>query len=175
MALQGKFLLNGADYAPLILYGVGTFMAFSGNGAFRNQGGCGGVAGDGPLPPGKYWIVDRGAGGIGSWIKAKAQDTFNKVMYGAAFGRDEWFALYKDDWSIDDGTWFDGVYRGLFRLHPGHISEGCITIPHNSDFALIRNALMRTDPVQVPCMKSLMARGYIEVIANGISNVCSKP
>ncbi|HBC9641280.1 TPA: DUF2778 domain-containing protein [Escherichia coli] len=64
----------------------------------------------------------------------------------------------------------NGVYRGLFRLHPGTISEGCITIPHNSDYALIRDALLRTTPVQVPCMRSLMARGWIEVIANGSNN-----
>ncbi|EFH9619014.1 tlde1 domain-containing protein, partial [Escherichia coli] len=99
--------------------------------------------------------------------KAEIQDTWNKIRHGAEFGRNEWFALYKDDWGIDDGTWINGVYRGLFRLHPGTISEGCITIPHNSDYALIRDALLRTTPIQVPCMHSLMARGWIEVIANG--------
>ncbi|EPG8553132.1 DUF2778 domain-containing protein, partial [Klebsiella pneumoniae] len=30
MALQGKLILNGADYAPFNLYGVGVFMAHSG-------------------------------------------------------------------------------------------------------------------------------------------------
>lgn len=64
MALQGMLILNGADYAPFNLYGVGVFMAFSGNGVYRNKGACGAVKGDGPLPPGKYWIVDRGAGGF---------------------------------------------------------------------------------------------------------------
>lgn len=32
MALQGKMIVNGTDYAPFTLYGVGVFMAFSGNG-----------------------------------------------------------------------------------------------------------------------------------------------
>jgi len=37
MALNGRFLLNGADIAPLTFPGVGTFMAFSGNGAYKNR------------------------------------------------------------------------------------------------------------------------------------------
>ncbi|NIY48731.1 DUF2778 domain-containing protein [Cedecea colo] len=98
---------------------------------------------------------------------AFVRDTINKTFYGAEFKHSEWFALYKDDWGIDDGTWIDDVYRGLFRLHPGTVSKGCITIAHNSDYALIRNALLREPPQPVPCMCSLMARGYIEVVANG--------
>ncbi len=145
-------------------------MAFSGNGIYRNRGGCRAIPHNGPIPPGKYWIVDRGSGGLVSKMKAKSQDLVNKFYYGAEFSRDEWFALYRDDWGIDDGTWINGVYRGLFRLHPGTVSEGCITIAHNSDYALIRNALLRAEPIQVPCMRSLMARGWIEVIANGSNN-----
>ncbi|HCM1960442.1 TPA: DUF2778 domain-containing protein, partial [Salmonella enterica subsp. houtenae serovar 43:z4,z23:-] len=99
-------------------------------------------------------------------------DLYNKFYYGAEFGRDEWFALYKDDWGIDDGTWINGVHRGLFRLHPGRVSEGCITIAHNSDYGLIRNALLRTAPIQVPCMRSLMARGWVEVVAGDYNNTC---
>lgn len=172
MALKGSLILNGADYAPFNLYGVGVFMAFSGKGIYRNRGACGALPGDGPLPPGKYWVVERGAGGIGSWITARSQDLFNRIYNGAEFGRDEWFALYKDDWGIDDGTWLDNVYRGLFRLHPGRVSEGCITIAHNSDYAMIRNAFMNTQPMRVPCMRSLMARGWVEVVANDFTNTC---
>ncbi|HIE6780027.1 TPA: DUF2778 domain-containing protein, partial [Klebsiella pneumoniae] len=47
-----------------------------------------------------------------------------------------------------------------------------ITITHNSDFAMIRNALMNTSLVQAPCMRSLMARGWVEVVASGSNNVC---
>lgn len=172
MALHGKLLLNNADYAPFNLYGVGVFLAFSGKGVYKNKSACGAIPSDGPLPPGKYWIVERGAGGIVSFLKAKGQDFYNKVYNGAEFGRDEWFALYRDDWSIDDDTWVDGVQRGLFRLHPGRVSEGCITIAHNSDYAMIRNALLSTTPMRVPCMKSLMAVGWIEVVAYGDNNTC---
>lgn len=103
MALPGKLILNGANYAPFNLHGVGVFMAFTGKGVYRNKGACSAIPNVGPLPPGKYWIVERGAGGPGSWVKAKAQDLYNTFYQGAEFGRDEWFALYKDDWGIDDG------------------------------------------------------------------------
>lgn len=111
MALNGTLILNGADYVPFNLYGVGVFMAFSGKGVYMNNAACGA-------------IPDR------------------------------------------------GVKRGLFRLHPGRISEGCITLVHNADHALIRDALMQTTPMPVSCMKSLMARGWIEVIASGNNNTC---
>lgn len=159
MAINGTMTLNGADYAPFNLYGVGIFMAHSGQGAYRNQGACGAIQGAGPIPPGKYWIVDRGSGGFLSSIKAHVQDQWNKIRSGAEFGRDEWFALYRDDW-------------GLFRLHPGTVSEGCITIAHNSDYAAIHSALMNTELIQVPCMRSLLARGCIEVIDGGYSYTC---
>lgn len=41
MALHGRLILNGADYSPLNFDGIGVFMAFSGNGAYRNKGACG--------------------------------------------------------------------------------------------------------------------------------------
>jgi len=164
-------ILNGADYAPFNLYGVGVFMAHSGRGLYRNNGACGEIPDDGPLPPGKYWIVERGSGGFLSWVRAQALDLFNKIYYGTEFGRDEWFALYKDDWGIDDGTWINGVHRGLFRLHPGTVSKDCITIAHSCDYALIRKALLRTTPIPVPCMRSLMACGWVEVV-NDFSETC---
>ncbi len=170
MALQGKFIINGADYSPFTLYGVGTFMAFSGNSVYRNHGGCAHIPDNGPIPPGKYWIVERGGGGAFSRVKAVVYDKVNQIVNDSQFSRSEWFALYRDDRGIDDMTWYNNVSRGLFRLHPGTISKGCITIAHNSDFALIRNALLRTQKISVPCMKSMMAYGSIEVIANG--NTC---
>nr|WP_263451113.1 DUF2778 domain-containing protein [Klebsiella variicola] len=87
-------------------------------------------------------------------------------------GNSDWFALWRDDRGIDDETWVEGVKRGNFRLHPGTVSGGCIIIAHNSDFAMIRNALMNTSLVQVPCMRSLMARGWVEVVASGSNNAC---
>lgn len=173
MALQGKLILNGADYAPFELYGVGVFMAHSGQGAYRNNGACGAIPNDGPLPPGRYWIVDRHEGNWFSQKKLEIYDFTRSTLGGRPFGKSDWFALWRDDWGIDDYTWVDGVRRGNFRLHPGQVSRGCITIAHNSDFAKIRNALLNTTLISVPCMRSLMARGWIEVLTRGDKNTCS--
>lgn len=170
MSLHGKLILNGADYAPFNLYGVGVFMAHSGKGAYRNKGACGSVLHDGPLPPGKYWIVDRSEGNWFSQKKEEFHDGVNRLIGRRDFGKSDWFALWRDDWGIDDYTWVKGVMRGNFRLHPGTVSEGCITIAHHSDFAMIRNALMNTSLIQIPCMRSLMARGWVEVVADGSNN-----
>lgn len=174
MALQGTLILNEADYAPFNLYGVGVFMAHSGQGAYRNNGACGSRPNLGPLPPGKYWIVDRVAAARWTygWAKALASDLVGKTFKGAEFSHDEWFALYRDELAINDQTWINGISRGAFRLHPGTLSEGCITIAHNSDFAIIRDALMNTSQIQVPCMRSLMARGWVEVVDGGFNNTC---
>lgn len=175
MTLNGKMLLNGADIAPLEFPGVGTFMAFTGNGAYRNRGGCGKYsgkpAGDGPIPEGRYWIVNRGSGGTISKIIASVKDEYNKHASGAEFSHSEWFALYPNDWEIDDALWIEGVKREHFRLHPGVLSDGCITLVSNGEFRTLRNALLTTTQVQVPCMKDLKAYGMIEVINNGY-NTC---
>lgn len=167
MALNGNFVINDADYSPLTIYGVGTFLAFSGNGAYRNRGGCVSRPQAGPVAPGRYWVVERPSGGIKSKFRAGVADLVNSAVNGATFKHSDWFALYRDDWNIDDEVWVEHVKRGHFRLHPGVLSEGCITLPHESDFACIRNALLRTKKIAVPCMKNLMAFGMIEVVAYG--------
>lgn len=167
MALHGKFVINDAYYSPLSFPGIGTFLAFSGDGTYRNRGACGMKATVGPIPAGKYWIVDRPEGGLRSQVNAGVRDVYNHIVKGATFRHNEWFALWRNDWGIDDYTWIEGVKRGNFRLHPGTLPEGCITLPHDSDFALIRNALLRTQLVNVPCMSKLKTYGSIEVIVNG--------
>jgi hypothetical protein len=62
--LKGKFVLNNTDYAPLTIYGTGTFLAFSGNGIYRNKAAYSHIPKNVPLPAGKYWIVERGSGGF---------------------------------------------------------------------------------------------------------------
>lgn len=167
MALNGKFLLNGADIAPLTFPGVGSFMAFSGNGAFKNRGNCGKYPENGSIPVGRYWIVGRGSGGSISKMIAFVKDSYNKYHSGAEFARSEWFALYPNDWNVDDTAWIEGVKRQHFRLHPGVLSDGCITLVNNSDFRVLRNALINTPQIHVPCMKDMMAYGMIEVVSNG--------
>lgn len=171
MPLHGKFVINDADYAPLTIYGVGVFMAWSGDQHCRNKNGCFDVPDKGPLPPGKYWIVDRASGGAGAIAKALAKDTINGFL-GNPSNHWEWFALYRDDGKIDDFTWINDVRRGQFRLHPAGgrgLSMGCITLLHKSDFQLIRTLLRHTNKVSVPRAGGLLSYGTIEAIGNGDS------
>jgi len=64
------------------------------------------------------------------------------------------------------------TFPGVGTLHSGVRSEGSITLPHDSDFAMLRNALLRTQRVVVPCMSKLKAYGTIEAFANG--KTCSE-
>jgi hypothetical protein len=171
MAIQGKFVIDNAPLSPLVMFGVGSFPAFSGNDIYLNRGGCTRIANNGPIPAGRYWIVDRPTGGIGSQTIVWVKDIRN-LYYGAPSHREEWFALFRDDGKIDDYTWIDGVKRGNFRLHPKAgqgVSLGCITLQSYSDFRIVRQALMQT--TTVPAGDSgLQAYGWIEVIAHG--NTC---
>jgi hypothetical protein len=171
MAYQGKFLVNNEPFSPLTIFGVGTFMAYSGNNQYRNRGGCTMIPSNGPIPAGKYWIVDRPTGGLYSQALAWSKDTVNSIV-GHATHHDEWFALYRDDGAVDDVTWVNGVKRGQFRLHSAGgrgISLGCITLPSYTDFTRIRNALLHT--VKIPARNSgIRAYGTIEVITYG--NTC---
>jgi hypothetical protein len=171
MALQGKFIVDNAPFSPLVIFGVGTFMAFSGDGIYRNRGGCTGLADKGPIPAGKYWIVDRPTGGFRSQVEAWGKDIGNAIL-GKPSHHSEWFALYRDDGQIDDWTWINGVKRGNFRLHPiggGGLSLGCITLQNYSDFQAVRRALLHTTTIPVG-NSGLRAYGWIEVITHG--NTC---
>ncbi|WP_425480186.1 tlde1 domain-containing protein [Dyella monticola] len=83
----------------------------------------------------------------------------------------EWFALYRDDGSIDDYTRVNGIRRGNFRLHPAGgygRSLGCITLPSYTDFHAIRKALLHTNVIAIG-NTGLNAYGWIEVVAYGTS------
>ena len=165
MALYGKFIINNADYSPLIFPGLGTFLAFSGNDIYRNRGGCGMIINKGPLPAGHYYIVERPSG---NWVNSVRSWAIDEIKSACKYHVDhsEWFALYRVDNTIDDSTFFRGVTRGGFRLHPGQVSEGCITLASQSDFNMLRNALLRTSRIPVPGT-DLKAYGTIEVITYG--------
>jgi hypothetical protein len=171
MALYGKFLVNNAPLSPLTIFGVGTFMAYSGNNQYRNRGGCTWVKDNGPIPAGKYWIVERPSGGAGSRTLAWFKDEWNSYR-GAPTNHAEWFALFHDGDVISDWTPVKGGRRGQFRLHPAGgegLSLGCITLPSRTDFLRIRSALLHTPTI--PARNSgLNAYGTIEVITYG--NTC---
>lgn len=157
--IQCTFHLNGRGLSNLSCPGIGFFPAYSGNeGGHRNNPDSVAVKGIGPLPPGRYYIVDRPTGGLGTSIR----DSFYSGLSGS--DRDVWFALYRDDGSVDDITFIDGVSRGLFRLHPAGyvgVSNGCITLPSRSHYSLLHKAIMRTPKFLVS--GSLYAYGTIQV------------
>lgn len=168
MALQGKFVVNNKPLSPLTIFGVGAFMAFSGDEIHRNRGGCTAIKDSGPIPAGRYWVVDRPSGGVRSRIKTWAKDAANSML-GTPTNHDEWFALYRDDGKIDDHTWVNEIQRGNFRLHPASgrgVSLGCITVQNNSDFQAIRRALLHTSIMPVH-NTGLRAYGVIEVVTYG--------
>ncbi|WP_296654584.1 DUF2778 domain-containing protein [Paraburkholderia sp.] len=171
MAYTGRFLVDNEFLSPLTIDGLGTFDAYSGDEIYRNRGGCTAIVSKGPIPAGKYWIVDRPAGGARSRAYAWIKDELNAYQ-GRRTDHGEWFALYRDDGRIDDFTWVNGVRRGQFRLHPagGHgVSLGCITLPSRTDFQRIRTSLLNTKTI--PAGNSgLNAYGTIEVITYG--NAC---
>lgn len=162
MTLHGRFYLNKADYAPLIFPGVGTFPAFSGDKTFRNQPGCTYLIDKGAIPNGKYWIVTRPSGGVRTQFWRSLFERWSRV------GRDKWFALCRDDGTINDNTFINGIKRGNFRLHSAGtvgFSQGCITMSRMTDFLMLHTALMRTSMVEIPG-SDLLAYGTIEVIAD---------
>lgn len=78
--------------------------------------------------------------------------------------RDFWFALYRDDGTINDSTFVEKVERGAFRLHPAGssgISEGCITLPNRSHYRILHHALLNSGSVLITA--ELKAYGTIQV------------
>lgn len=145
MTIACTFALNRQATTLLSCAGVGIFPAFSGREAGRNNPAAVGKPALGPLPPGRYYIVDRQSGGRLGWLYEMMQG-----VYGT--DRSSWFALYRNDGLIDDATMVDGVRRGAFRLHPigpRGLSEGCITMTRQSDFDMLRAALKKTATKEV--------------------------
>jgi hypothetical protein len=124
--------------STLVAPGVGMYPAFSGQKEGRNNPAAMGKPDIGPLPTGRYFIVDRESGGRLGWLR----DLVLENVYGT--DRGSWFALYRDDGRIDDVTMVNGVRRGAFRLHPigpRGLSEGCITLNSPSDFLALSRKL----------------------------------
>ncbi|AMP40290.1 DUF2778 domain-containing protein [Ralstonia solanacearum] len=140
------FTLNGQVTSTLTCDGR-TYAAFSGNKGHENKPGDTGIAGQGPLPTGRYYIVDRESGGrLGPLM-----DSIRSAV--SSSNHAEWFALYRDDGVIDDWTFVNSVRRGNFRLHPigpRGISEGCVTLVSKQQFATLRTYLKSRSGGVVP-------------------------
>src|SRR5262249_46066619 len=109
-----------------------TFSAYSGNPPYRNDPNAPAVPTQGPLPEGTYYIVDRPVGRLES-------------LLGSLSPKSDWFALYRQDPSIDDVTSVSGVMRDKIRLHPAGpagSSEGCVTLEDRSAYRTLRQRLL---------------------------------
>ena len=124
--------LNGEETTQLVLPDGSTVDVFSGTGDHTNNPLSTDKAGAGPLPTGDYYIVGRPSGGFFGKLKSWVT------------GRDEWFALYRQDGKIDDFTTVNGVERSLFRMHPGTLSAGCVTFCAYDQFTQTRNLLLNS-------------------------------
>ncbi len=132
------FVLNSDTVSRLDCSCGLSFVAFSGVAKARNDPAKVDQENVGPIPPGRYFIVDRRSGGRLGWLRD----------WGS--GKSEWFALYRDDGVIDDETIINGVSRGDFRLHPGTISRGCVTLRSKKDFEKLRRLLLKTKTQKIP-------------------------
>jgi len=101
MALKGTFTVNDADFSPLMIFGVGTFMAYSGNRVYRNRAACASIQNSGPIPEGRYHIVDRPTGGVKGVLRNIIRDSYSWTTPTPVI-KAEWLALYSDDHSIND-------------------------------------------------------------------------
>jgi len=159
LMLRCTFHLNGGQMSTLSCPGTGFFPAYSGNaGASRNNPAAVSLKKIGPLPPGRYFIVSRPRGGLG----AHWHDMIKELESGS--NRDYWFALYRDDGTLDDSTFIENVRRGAFRLHPAGqsgISEGCITLPFPWHYRTLHHALLSAGSVAIT--SQLRAFGTIQV------------
>jgi len=159
MPINCTFTLNKKSVSTLVCAGVGEFAAFSGNGKGTNNSAYVAVEDIGPLPLGRYYIVDRGSGGIYTHLRDAARDALNNTDHST------WFALYRDDGVIDDETFINGVMRKNFRLHPHgrlNISQGCITLVDVPAFSRMRKSLLNTVRIPLPSGKGF-AYGTVDV------------
>jgi transcriptional regulator of NAD metabolism len=134
------FLLNNQNTSYLEGSGM-SIPAFSGYGKHTNNPSSTNVVELGPLPTGKYYIVDRPKG-----LKEK--------IFGAG-KKENWFALFRTDDKIDDETdvYVDTnkfVKRNKIRLHFGTASLGCLTVKNEKDYEKLREKLLSTETGNIP-------------------------
>ncbi|PTB20932.1 hypothetical protein C9I57_09360 [Trinickia symbiotica] len=159
MPISCQFHLNNNQFSTLSCTGVGAFTAFSGNGEGRDNPAAVDQPDVGPLPPGRYYIVDRESGGRMGSIR----DFVLKHFYRT--DRTAWFALYRNDDIIDDWTSVNGIRRGNFRLHPvgpRRLSDGCIALVSPSQFEILRDRLKSASTISIPGT-TMRAYGTVDV------------
>lgn len=157
MPVACTFSLNGKTTSVLSCPGAGLFVAFSGTSTGRDNPDAVAQDGVGPLPPGRYFILDRQSGGRAGWIRDLAAE-----FYGA--DRRHWFMLWRE--GSGDVTIINGVKRGAFRLHPmgpRRLSEGCITVVSPTRYRVLADYLHAQGATLPVAGTTLKAYGYVDV------------
>lgn len=148
-----EFKLNGREISYLTSESV-KYEAYSGLGNHKNKPGSICLPDIGPIPNGRYFIVDRESGGNLGWLRDYLS------------GKNEWFALYAYDKKMDDYTFCQEVKRGHFRLHPEGplgVSKGCITLKRQVEFNQLREKLLATTTTVIP-NSTIKTYGTVDVI-----------
>ncbi|MGN2434929.1 DUF2778 domain-containing protein [Pseudomonas syringae] len=125
------FELTGQPMSLLKCSNNESYEAFSGITGYTNNPAEVSNAKLGPLPPGRYYILNRESGGTLGWLRDPITDMVART------DRSDWFSLYRDDGEIDDRTIINNVVRQSFRLHPvgrSGFSEGCVTMTSGLGF-----------------------------------------
>ncbi|WP_347555500.1 DUF2778 domain-containing protein [Robbsia sp. KACC 23696] len=145
--LQCTFALNGKATSIFNCPGFGAVAAFSGQKSGRDNPAATAIASIGPLPRGRYYLVDRQSGGVLGFL----YDLWSKYGVGTT-DHTKWFMLWNP--ASGDSTFVNGVWRGSFRLHPMgrmKLSEGCITVVDPATFNRLADFLRAQKPgIPVP-------------------------
>jgi hypothetical protein len=155
------YVLNDESMSRLVCDGV-SYDAFSGDTAenYVNKVRYQDVPKLGPLPLGKYYILDRESGGRMGWLIQPIKDL------SAGTDRSQWFSLYRDDGVIDDLTSMNNIQRGAFRIHPAgpkRISQGCVTLDSQIAFHELRQSIKNKSGETLPG-RGIKYYGILEVI-----------
>ncbi|RAU49648.1 MULTISPECIES: DUF2778 domain-containing protein [unclassified Pseudomonas] len=154
------YVLNGEPISRLVCDGI-SYEAFSGDSAsYVNDVRFQDVVKKGPLPLGKYYILDRESGGLMGVAGQSLNDFF------AGTNRSTWLSLYRDDGVIDDQTIINNTQRGAFRIHPvgpRGISEGCVTLTSGIGFEELRRNIRNRSGAIIPG-RDIRYYGILEVI-----------
>jgi hypothetical protein len=158
MPVNCSFTLNRKETSALICTGYGTVEAFSGQEQGRDNPAEAATKSIGPIPPGKYYLVDRQSGGAMGFVRD------NLSPYFGSTDRRKWFTLWNP--RTGDMTNINGVQRGQFRLHPAgdlELSEGCITLVNSAEFELLQRFIRKSPPSLPVPGTTLRAYGTVTV------------
>jgi hypothetical protein len=159
MSVQCTFRLNSQPTSTLYCSGFGSVTAYSGQLSGRDNPQAISIKDIGPIPPGKYYLLDRQSGGLMGWF----YDLVSRGNVGTT-DHSKWFMLWNE--RTGDTTIINGVRRGEFRLHPEgqrRLSKGCITVPSNETFNRLERYI-RSRPPDIPVPgTAYKAYGTVEV------------